>query len=203
MRTSTTKLRYLILTALTILCAGCTIEKPVGLVTRPDSAGGLVGNANTPRRFQDPAEGAPTAIESAMELSAKYAKLSDEMAVLKQKNQQLLAENQDLKDRLAPCQAQLVQAQKELGEANDLLIEMRVELNNWQANVIGFRDEMRDADKAQLEALLKILQVLGGETKTQSVSDLKKDSVNTTPQEPNRTQQESPQAGTTTGDLNG
>src|SRR4030042_255070 len=86
---------------------------------------------------------------------------------------------------------------KERGEANDLLTEMRVELNNWQANVIGFRDEMRDADKAQLEALLKILQVLGGETKTQSVSDLKKDSANTAPQQSNRPQQESPQAGTT------
>ena len=203
MRTNKTNLRYLILTALTILCAGCTIEKPVGLVTRPDSTGGLVGNANTPRRFEDPAERAPTPIESAMELSAKYAKLSDEMAVLKQKNQQLLAENQDLKDRLAPCQAQLVQAQKELAEANDLLIEMRVELNNWQANVLGFRDEMRDADKAQLEALLKILQVLGGETKTQAVSDPQKDSTNTAPQQSNRPQQESLQTGTTTGELNG
>ena len=203
MRTNTTKLRYLILTALTILCAGCTIEKPVGLVTRPDSTGGLVGNANTPRRFEDPAERAPTPIESAMELSAKYAKLSDEMAALKQKNQQLLAENQDLKDRLAPCQAQLMQAQKELAEANDLLIEMRVELNNWQANVLGFRDEMRDADKAQLEALLKILQVLGGETKTQAVSDPQKDSTNTAPQQSNRPQQESLQTGTTTGELNG
>ena len=203
MRTNKTNLRHLILTALAILCAGCTIEKPVELVAGHNSAAGLVGNANTPGRFEDPAQGAPTAIESAMELSAKYAKLSDEMALLKQKNQQLLAENQDLKDRLAPCQAQLVQAQKELAEANDLLIEMRVELNNWQANVIGFRDEMRDADKAQLEALLKILQVLGGETKTQSVSDLKKDSVNTAPQEPNRPQQESLQTGTTTGELNG
>jgi DNA repair exonuclease SbcCD ATPase subunit len=203
MRTNKTKLRCLILTALAILCAGCTIEKPVELVARPGAPGGLVGNANTPRRFEDPAEGAPTPIESAMELSAKYAKLSDEMAVLKQKNQQLLAENQDLKDRLAPCQAQLVQAQKELAEANDLLIEMRVELNNWQANVLGFRDEMRDAGKAQLEALLKILQVLGGETKTQSVSDLKKDSANTAPEEPSRTQQESPQGGTATGEING
>lgn len=203
MRTNKTELRYLILTALTILCAGCTIEKPVGLVARPGSAGGLVGNANAPGRFEDTAERAPTPIESAMELSAKYAKLSDEMTVLKLKNQQLLAENQDLKDRLAPCQAQLVQAQKELAEANDLLIEMRVELNNWQANVLGFRDEMRDADKAQLDALLKILQVLGGETKTQSVSDLKNDSADTAPPQSNRPQQESIQAGTTTGELNG
>jgi hypothetical protein len=40
---------------------------------------------------------------------------------------------------------------------------MIVELNNWKADVIGFRQEMRSAEKAQLEALLKILQILGGE----------------------------------------
>ena len=61
---------------------------------------------------------------------------------------------------------ELEQAKKELAEANDLLIEMRIELNNWKSNIIGFRDEMRDADKYQLEALLKILKVLGGEVNT-------------------------------------
>jgi hypothetical protein len=40
---------------------------------------------------------------------------------------------------------------------------MRIELNNWKTNIIGFRDEMRDADKTQLQALLRILKALGGE----------------------------------------
>ncbi|MFB0524723.1 MAG: hypothetical protein ACETVZ_04235, partial [Phycisphaerae bacterium] len=40
---------------------------------------------------------------------------------------------------------------------------MRIELNNWKANVLGFRDERREAEIAQLEALLKILKILGGE----------------------------------------
>jgi hypothetical protein len=40
---------------------------------------------------------------------------------------------------------------------------MRIELNEWKTNILGFRDEMRNADKAQLQALMKILEALGGE----------------------------------------
>ncbi|GAJ10469.1 unnamed protein product, partial [marine sediment metagenome] len=35
----------------------------------------------------------------------------------------------------------------------------------------GFRNEMRDAEKAQLETLLKILNILGGEIKVESAQD--------------------------------
>jgi septal ring factor EnvC (AmiA/AmiB activator) len=103
------------------------------------------------------------AVESAIELSTKYAKLSEEMTVMKEKNRALEADNKQLKDELIPSKAQLAQAQKELSEANDLLVEMRVELNNWKSNILGFRGEMRQADTAQLEALVKILTILGAE----------------------------------------
>ncbi len=88
--------------------------------------------------------------------------------MLRQENQTVIADNRRLKDRLAVLETQLQQTQKELNEANDLLIEMRIELNNWKTDVLSFRDEMRDADSAQLQALLKILQILGGEVKTES-----------------------------------
>jgi chromosome segregation ATPase len=104
------------------------------------------------------------AVESAIEISAKYARLSDEMATLKEKYQTLEAENKQLRNELVPCKTQLAQTQKELAEANDLLVEMRVELNNWKSNILGFRNEMRQANTAQLEALAKILAVLGAET---------------------------------------
>ncbi|MFA6177168.1 MAG: hypothetical protein WC765_11380 [Phycisphaerae bacterium] len=104
------------------------------------------------------------AVESAIEISAKYARLSDEMATMKEKFQALEEENKQLRNELVPCKTQLAQAQKELAEANDLLVEMRVELNNWKSNILGFRNEMRQANTAQLEALAKILAVLGAET---------------------------------------
>jgi septal ring factor EnvC (AmiA/AmiB activator) len=104
-----------------------------------------------------------TAVESAIALSDKYAKLSEEAAALRQRKQTLDAENQRLKDDLQSCRVQSEQAQKELTQANDLLLQTRIELNNWKNDVLGFRGEMQDAQKAQLEALLKILKLMGGE----------------------------------------
>jgi chromosome segregation ATPase len=120
------------------------------------------------KRFQESAPQQSTVVASAMELSKEHAKLSEEAAVLRQQNKDLTARNQQLKGQVVTLEAQLQQTQRELNEANDLLITMRIELNNWKTDVLGFRDEIRDAETAQLEALLKILKVLGGEVKTKS-----------------------------------
>ena len=114
-------------------------------------------------RFQDtPLEGR-TAVESAIELSEKYARLSDQTVSLREQNQRLASENANLKQQIGTLETKLGQTQKELNEANDLLIEMLTELNNWKTNILGFRSEMREAAKAELEALLKVLEILGGE----------------------------------------
>jgi septal ring factor EnvC (AmiA/AmiB activator) len=112
---------------------------------------------------QSPASIEPTAVESAIALSDKYAKLSEEAAALRQNKQTLEAENQKLETDLKNYKAQLEQTQKELTQANDLLLQTRLELNNWKNDVLGFRGEMRDAEKAQLETLYKILKLMGGE----------------------------------------
>jgi chromosome segregation ATPase len=132
----------------------------------PDSTEGRQ-SSSVAKRFQESAPQGPTAVESAIGLSEKYARLSDEASSLRRENQDFATKNQQFKERVTNLEAQLQQTQKELGEANDLLIEMRIELNNWKTDVLGFRDEMRDAEKAQLEALLKILQTLGGEVVTE------------------------------------
>jgi chromosome segregation ATPase len=105
----------------------------------------------------------PTAVESAIALSDKYAKLTEEAAALRQSKQTLEAENQKLETDLKICRSQLEQAQKELTQANDLLLQTRLELNTWKNDVLGFRGEMRDAQKAQLETLYRILKLMGGE----------------------------------------
>ncbi len=118
-------------------------------------------------RFQQSSPQGPTAVETAIELSKKHSQLSEKMFILRQEKQDLLTENGLLKDQLTTYKAQLQQTQTELTEANDLLIEMRIELNNWKVNVTGFQDEMRKADTAQLDALLKIFEMLGGEIQTE------------------------------------
>lgn len=201
MRTKNTTRLSLILFALTVLCAGCTVEKPIEVVVKPESSVGLTKQANASKRFQDFSQEGPTAVESAMELSAKYAKLVEQMAAVKEKNQELISENKRLEDRLGPCDTKLKQAQKELAEANDLLIEMRIELNNWKTDILGFRNEMREANMAEIEALIKILRVLGGEIKDESAAN-NNSNTNTT-DEPDRPQKQSFQAATTAGEENG
>lgn len=160
--------------ALVSLVAGCnSVDQPsTATTTQPPQ-----------ERFQQPQSG-PTAVESAIELSRKYAELAEEMAALQNENQRLAAENQALKDQLSPCRTELQQTQKELAEANDLLVEMRVELNNWKTDVLGFRDEIREANKAQIEALLKIIKVLGGEISIQPTPEQNVEPDNTVPKKP-------------------
>jgi chromosome segregation ATPase len=119
------------------------------------------------KRFQEPDSQNPTPVESAMELSKKYARLSEEVTVLQREKQDLITKNRQFEDLNSTLKSQLLQTQKELTEANDLMIEMRIELNNWRNDILGFRDEMRDADTTQLQALLRILKILGGETKAE------------------------------------
>jgi len=157
--------------ALTLLLSGCTtLQDPVE-VRLPFGSTQTQQSSSVEKRFQKSTTQGPTVVESAMQLSKKYAKLSEEAAVLRQENQNFIAQNHQLKDQVTTLEAKLQQTQKELTEANDLLREMLIELNNWKTDVIGFRGEMRSAEKAQLEALLKILKVLGGEVKTNSTQD--------------------------------
>ena len=161
-----------------LLLSNCvSVQEPPELAVISDSMARLSSpksekqqSDSVAKRFQESASQIqnPTVIESAMELSKKHAKLSEEAAVLRQENKDLTARNQQLKDQVVTLEAQLRQTQRELSEANDLLITMRIELNNWKTDILGFRDEIRDAETAQLEALLKILKVLGGEVKTKS-----------------------------------
>jgi hypothetical protein len=140
--------------AILLQFVGCRSENP----TRTDLPLGTSPAAGTVSQPQG-----PTAVESAIALSDKYARLSEEATVLRQNKQTLEAENQQLKENMQNCRAQSEQTQKELAQANDLLIQTRLELNNWKNDVLGFRGEMRDAEKAQLETLYKILKLMGGE----------------------------------------
>ena len=92
------------------------------------------------------------------------------------------------------------QTQKELTEANDLLIKMRIELNTWKMDVLSFRDEMRQAEEAELEALLKILRLLGGQVTIESAQSENEGSDSISPTESARPQsQETPDLGQRNG----
>ncbi len=158
------------------LLSNCvTVQEPTAVAVRSDSTARLSSpksekqqSDSVAKRFQESASQQSTVVASAMELSKEHAKLSEEAAVLRQEKKDLTARNLQLKDQVVTLEAQLQQTQRELNEANDLLITMHIELNNWKTDILGFRDEIRDAETAQLEALLRILKVLGGEVMTKS-----------------------------------
>lgn len=110
----------------------------------------------------------PTVVESVLELSEKYARLSEKAAKQQLENHALSTENDELKGRIAQFTKDFAQAQKELSEANRFLLDMHIELGKWKHDVLGYRREMRQAEKAQLQALVQILQILGAEVTTES-----------------------------------
>lgn len=164
-----TILILLSLMMISLLLSCSSVQKPMQVIIQPEPEPvEKQQNISIANRFRESAFQNPTVVESAMELSKKYFTLSEEAVVLRQLNKELIVQNKQLGDKAAALDTQLKQAQKELNEANNFLIEMRVELNNWKVNILGFRDEMRGAEKAQLEALFKILKALGGEVKVET-----------------------------------
>lgn len=168
MQTKKKIISLVILLVLIFLLPGCSsTQKPADLAVN-SAAVERQQNDSIANRFQEPATEGPTVVESAMKLSGDYARLSKEATLLRQQNEDLIAKNRRLDEQAVSLDAQLQQTQKELAEANSLLIEMRVELNNWKADILGFRNEMRNAETAQLETLLRILKVLGGQVTSES-----------------------------------
>lgn len=163
MQANNKNLFFLTVSALTFLLAGCpVVQEPLEVIFKPDPVT-QSQSSSMANRFEQAAPSGQTAVESAVELSKENTKLFDRMTMLQQKNLELAAENRQLKDQVAVLGPDLEQARKELNEANDLLIDMTTELNNWKMQILGFQGEMRDADTEQLRALLKILEILGGE----------------------------------------
>jgi len=175
MRTEKKIISLMILLVPVFLLSSCSSsQQPADLavnsaaVESPQSYRLLTENDSIAKRFRQQDPEGPTVVESAMKLSSEYSRLNQEAALLRQQNEDLIAKNRRLNEQVSSLDAQLQQTQKELAEANGLLIEMRVELNNWKADILGFREEMRNAETAQLETLLRILKVLGGQVTTET-----------------------------------
>jgi len=164
----TVKVVTVLVAAGLLVGAGCTAPQGATGTLASDNPQTAVTSEATAKRFQNSASGGRTAVESAIELSQKYAALSDQAATMREENQRLKTENQNLQQQVTSLEAKLKQTQKELSEANDLLLQMLSELNTWKSNILGFRGEMREAAKAQLEALLKVLEILGGKVDTEA-----------------------------------
>ncbi len=105
-------------------------------------------------------------VDIAMEWSSRYAEVTERLMLVERDNRDLLVENQHLQMEIQQVQAELAAMEQELSEANQMLVDLHQELDSWKRDVLSFRDEMRRAQAAQLNALQKVLRVLGGDVPT-------------------------------------
>jgi hypothetical protein len=170
------KLTWSVVAALVLGGAGCE-WKPMQLTRVSDDKSRTAGEpaapaAPAPTPAPAPAPTAPkapegpegpTPVEQALELSQKLKQATDDLDRARKENRDLIDRNAPLTMQAAQATVELKQARKELDEANAMLREMQTELAKWKADVLGYRDEMRTAQTAQIEALRRVLRLLGAE----------------------------------------
>lgn len=184
--------RILLVVALAILAAqpACLSNAPQSAATvkpAPPPAGPPAADDSYMRRTAIKYDANPQsgdAVESALVWSEKYSRAVEKLALLQAENRDLEEKNTRLADQGAKLQAELAQSQKELGEANALLLEMRTDLDKWKQNVLGFREEMRRAQQAELDALTKVLKLLGGEVVAPASQPVEKEVAKREPGKP-------------------
>ena len=154
-----------------LVAGGCTMwvpNRPSGPSVGPSAAdpafgslGAYLQKASVAKEAETPL---PTAIESTLVLQDKYARALEDLRREQERCREITEQKQQLTDENTRIQADLARTQQELGEANGLLVQMRTEIEKWKGDVIGFRDELRQSNRAQLDALAKVMVLLGGET---------------------------------------
>ena len=102
-------------------------------------------------------------IEDSRMWAQKIKQLEERNQNFKIQNQELAQDNERLRKRYNAMKDTLESTEKELDDANDMLIEMRKELDGWKMDVLGHREEIDAQHKAQMEALIKILKLMGAE----------------------------------------
>jgi len=100
---------------------------------------------------------------TAAPLRAQLIKQLNECIKLQKKNQELSEANRRLTAETKTLTADLTQATRELNDANAMLAELKKELDKWKKDVLGFREEMRLAQRTQLDLMKKLVVLLGGE----------------------------------------
>ncbi len=156
-----------------VFLAGCgfpnerTIDRPTAESAEkvPDESPMVIDQTpeKMQKRFDPTMQGTDDSGQDPVELVRLYEELSVKNNALRETHNELTLKNNQLKQQIEMLKSELEQTKKDVAEANDFLGQMHLELNKWKSDVLGFRQEIRQAQQAQLEALGKILRVLGAE----------------------------------------
>ncbi|MCK4282845.1 MAG: hypothetical protein KAX44_00905 [Candidatus Brocadiae bacterium] len=78
----------------------------------------------------------------------------------REENEKLQETVAELRQQLQEKSSAVNQLQTQLQAGDEKVQELEAALRTWQADVLGFRDEMRQAEEAELEVLQQILTLL-------------------------------------------
>jgi uncharacterized protein YeaO (DUF488 family) len=166
------KMKYLLMGTVLIL-AGCRLyeEKIIPLSTPQPEASKETApmtvqqdSASLERRFTSPTDSQLDPVQTITLWAQRYEESSRQNEQLRENSSKLVLENARLMQENEKLKLELAQCQKDIVQSNALLEQAHVELSKWKADVLGFREEIRQAQAAQLSALTKILRVLGAES---------------------------------------
>lgn len=156
-------LNFLFGSILLVVISGCTyyVEEPMSYKTANQTAGS--SHELNSEMFSANSNVQTNSVDDVIRLKEDYESLKQKNAFLTNENAELKKENSDLGLKLARAQSDLEAAKKEISESNEFIMQMNQELMRWKADVLGYRDENRKIQKAQLEALSRILKALGAQ----------------------------------------
>ncbi|MFW6132402.1 MAG: hypothetical protein ACOC8F_00790 [Planctomycetota bacterium] len=131
-------------------------------VQAPPEAGGDATYLKDMVRGNDETPG-PSAVDSAMVWARKYTEATEKIVQLEKDNRAMEAEKHSLEQRIAALEADLEDARAQIADADEMIRAVREENRKWKQNVLGFRQEFMDAQRAMLDYQVRIIKLLGGE----------------------------------------
>ena len=143
---SNIKKTLLVLSLVIIVLSGCNINVPEEMVPDPFMASNKNANSSDPvatdsaKRFTSNTTD-DSSYQDARDWAEKYKELKAKNTQLEKYNAELAADNKRLVKRFDAMKVSLEMTEKELSDANEMLIVQNKDLVNWKANVLGFREE--------------------------------------------------------------
>lgn len=106
--------------------------------------------------------GGDSAVNEAVKALKEWRENLAKLEELQEKYRKQTETSGELRNQVGKLKIELARAERELTEANMMLMALQKELKEWKINVLGFRDEMRRSQKVLLEAVTRLYDLISG-----------------------------------------
>jgi peptidoglycan hydrolase CwlO-like protein len=170
------KVMLVLAAALALTAASCVqVPQVTGKVQPPPLAASPAPRVDpppAPRMVTVPGDNGATDLAfngSAPAITETLQKTVDMLLQAKSDNAHLKAALDDAQKELTQKDAQIKELTGQLDVASGDVAKLQDALDKWKSDVLGFRDEMRKANEAEIEVLQQVLTLLKGFAKEKPV----------------------------------